>query len=501
MNDQDIILSVEKVSKSFPGVKALDSVDFQLLRGEVHALLGENGAGKSTLMKILTGFIRKDEGRILYDGKEIDLWTIAESQAAGIGMIYQELHLVPGLSVAENVFLGREPKKGPFVNYELMARNTKKIFIQLGINLDPLVHVQTLSVAYRQIVEITKAISLDARVLIMDEPTAPLTNDEVALLFDLVRRLKASGVSIIYISHRLEELEQICDRATVFRDGRYVATLNVRGTTKAQFISLMVGREMNQLFPPKIPVVHESGIVLQTKNLTSHRVKNITMNLRRGEILGIAGLVGAGRTEFLRAISGADPILGGTVEKNGIELHLNSPRDAIAHKIVMVPEDRKLQGLILGMSVRDNLTYPNISRFTKFGFLSMREILKHVEGSIRQLRIKTPKDTQQAKLLSGGNQQKVVIGKWLLAEPDIILFDEPTRGIDVGAKYEIYCIMNELKTQGKSVIMVSSEMPELIGMSDRMYVFCNGRLSGELAGSEMEEERILGLAADFSCED
>jgi len=498
MAHQEVILSVSDVSKGFPGVRALNGVSFELRKGEVHALLGENGAGKSTLMKILTGVIRKDSGSVRYDGRELDNWTIEKSQQAGIAMIYQELHLVPNLSVAENIYLGREPKRGLLVDYKKMREDAAAILAQLGVSLDPQAKIASLSVAYQQIVEISKAVSLNARVLIMDEPTAPLTNEEVSLLFDLVRRLKASGVSIIYISHRLEELAQICDRATVFRDGAYVDTLDVAGTDKATFISLMVGREMTNLFPPRSVVDPNSPEILRTENLSTRKVRHISLELKRGEILGIAGLVGAGRTEFLRALCGADPITGGKIFMHGREVRIASPRDAIAHRIAMVPEDRKKQGLVLGMSVRDNLTYPNLDRFSRFGFLSPRSILARVSETIQQLRIKTPSDTQRTIFLSGGNQQKVVIGKWLLADPEIILFDEPTRGIDVGAKYEIYCIMNELKSQGKSVIMVSSEMPELIGMADRMYVFCDGRLTGQLSQQEMDEEMIMRLAADFS---
>lgn len=501
MLKEDIIISIKNVNKSFPGVKALDNACFELRRGEVHALLGENGAGKSTLMKILTGLISKDEGEILFNGKSIEGWSIRESQKAGIAMIYQELHLVPNLTVAENVFLGKEKKKHGMVDYPRMKEETNIILSQLGVDLDPEILVKDLSIAYQQIVEITKAISLKAKVLIMDEPTAPLTNEEVEMLFELIRKLKKSGVSIIYISHRLEELAQICDRATIFRDGKYISTLDVMGTKKSQFISLMVGRKMDQLFPAAVPVSPEAPIVLETEKLTTVKIKNISLRLKKGEILGIAGLVGSGRTEFLRALAGADPVVSGKIFIQGKEVSIKKPADAIGYKIAMVPEDRKQQGLILGMSVQDNLIYPNLSKYSKAGFLHTKKIVQSVGNTIKQLNIKTPTPGQKTIFLSGGNQQKVVVGKWLLSEPDIILFDEPTRGIDVGAKFEIYCILNELKSNGKSIIVVSSEMPELIGMADRLYIFCNGFLTGELNKSEMNEEAILRYAADFSCHD
>lgn len=493
---ENVLLRLSKIQKYFPGVHALKDASLELRKGEVHALMGENGAGKSTLMKILLGVLKSDGGEIYYDGQVYTQMNVRLAEQLGIGMIYQELNLVPFLTVTENIFLGREYKKNGLIQNKLMEEETRKIFEELGVSIDCNAKVKDITIAYQQIVEIAKAISKKCKLIVMDEPTGPLAKEEVELLFKLIEKLKAQGVSIIYISHRMEEIFRICDRITVFRDGQYIEELNVKDTTKEELIKLMVGRDMEEQYPLKVPV-EGNDYILEVSNLKNDKLKDISLKIKEGEIFGIAGLVGAGRTEFARAIYGADEIYSGEIKVNGKIVKISHPWDGIENGIVLLPEDRKQQGLLLKMSVEDNIVIPSLSKLRKKVFIDNKKIKEEVKKLIQDLYIKTPSEKQIVKNLSGGNQQKVVIAKWILSNADIIIFDEPTRGIDVGAKYEIYCLMNELKKQGKTVIMISSDMLELIGMSDRVGVMCNGRITGILENDDINQENIMTLAADF----
>lgn len=493
----DCILKMEHITQRFPGVLALDDVSFELKQGEIHALVGENGAGKSTLMKVLTGVNRPNEGNIRFDGKEYHSFDIEESKKAGINMIYQELNLIPKLKVYENIFLGKEILNAGRLDRPAMIRKAEKLIQKLGIQMDVNETIENLTMAYRQMTEIARALLDTPKILIMDEPTAPLTSEEVKILFQTIRVLKEQQVSIIYISHRMEEIFELCDRCTVFRDGRYIRTMDVKDTDVDELIRLMVGRNLENQYPPRIPTVRGAGTLLEVQGITNKSLKNVSFTLKSGEILGLGGLVGAGRTETLRAVFGCDSYKG-RILKNGKEISISSPKDAIRHGIVLVTEDRKGQGLLMNLSVSDNMVLPVLSGYLKGLFLSRKNITGQVEENIRRLNIKTPSKDQLAAFLSGGNQQKVIIARWLLTEADIILFDEPTRGIDVGAKYEIYSLMNELKLMGKSIIMVSSDMPELMGMSDRIIVMAEGRITGQLENpEEFEQEAILRHAADI----
>lgn len=492
---KDCMLKMEHITQRFPGVLALNDVSFNLEKGEIHALVGENGAGKSTLMKVLTGVNCPNEGRIVFEGNEYDFFDIEKAKRLGINMIYQELNLIPRLKVYENIFLGKEVLHKGKMDRRTMRRRAKELIQSLGIDLDVDETVDNLTMAYRQMVEIARSLLDTPKILIMDEPTAPLTNEEVKTLFQTINVLKEKQVSIIYISHRLKEIFEICDRCTVFRDGQYVRTLNVKQTNVDELIHLMVGRTIENQYPPRIPVNSETIGLLEAKGITTKKIKDISFTLRAGEILGLGGLVGAGRTETLRAIFGCDSY-SGKLFKNGSEIVVTSPKEAISQGIVLVTEDRKGQGLLMNLSVSDNMILPILKSYTKGLFLTKKHIAEQVEQNIQRLNIKTPSREQQVAYLSGGNQQKVIIARWLLAKADIILFDEPTRGIDVGAKYEIYSLMNNLKAIGKSIIMVSSDMPELMGMSDRIIVMSEGRITGELKKpEEFDQETILRRAA------
>lgn len=492
---EKFVLKMEHITQKFPGVIALDDVDFNLQRGEVHALVGENGAGKSTLMKVLTGVNKPNSGHIWFEGQKFSCLDIAKSKELGINMIYQELNLVPKLKVYENIFLGKEiVYKGRKNNAE-MIRKSEEIINSLGIKLDVREKVENLTMAYRQMVEIARALSNLPKVLIMDEPTAPLTSDEVKVLFKIIHSLKEKDISIIYISHRMEEIFKVCDRCTVFRDGRHIKTLEIKETNVDELISLMVGRSLKNQYPPRLEINPKADKLLEVKNLSTNKIKNISFYLKEGEILGIGGLVGAGRTETLRAIFGCDPYRG-EIFKRGKSVAIRSPKDAIMQGIVLITEDRKGQGLLLNLSVSDNIVLPVLNKYTAGMRLKKNAIRNQVEKSIERLKIRTPSADQVVAYLSGGNQQKVIISRWLLAEADVILFDEPTRGIDVGAKYEIYSLMNELKSMGKSIIMVSSDMPELMGMSDRIIVMSEGEITGELTSvEEFDQEVILKKAS------
>nr|PZN53555.1 MAG: D-xylose ABC transporter ATP-binding protein [Chloroflexota bacterium] len=488
---------MEGIEKSFPGVHALSQCQFELRAGEVHALVGENGAGKSTLMKILAGVYSKDAGRIFYRGREVDIPNPRAAQLLGISMIHQELNLMPHLTVAQNIFIGREPRQRiPFVlDDKRINEQTRALLDRLHLKLDPRTKVADLTVAKQQMVEIAKALSFNSEVLIMDEPTAALTEAEIAELFRIIRQLRENGVGIVYISHRLDELKQISDRVTVMRDGRYIDTVETAQTTADQIIKMMVGRTIYEVMP-ELRDEPYSETVLRVSNLNRGRtLKNVSFELKRGEILGFAGLMGAGRTEVARAIFGADPVDSMDMWVMGRKVQISSPADAVAHGIGYLSEDRKRYGLTLSMDVEDNVVLGSMKRFLNaLGIIKRSDTRVTVEEYVKSLAIRTPSIHQQVKNLSGGNQQKVVIAKWLTANTDILIFDEPTRGIDVGAKSEIYKLLNELARNGKSIIMISSELPEILRMSHRIIVMCEGRITGELTAAEATQEKIMRLA-------
>jgi ribose transport system ATP-binding protein len=490
------LISIQQLSKSFPGVRALHNVRFELETGEVHALMGENGAGKSTLMKILAGVYTKDSGEIRYDGKSVDFSSPREAQAAGIGIIHQELQLMNHLTVAENIFIGREPKKafGLLLDDDKLNRQAAELLAHMNLALDPRAIVGGLTVARQQMVEIAKALSFSSRVLIMDEPTAALNNAEIAELFKMIRELKARGVGIIYISHKMDELKQISDRVTVLRDGEYVATVPTVGTAIETIIGMMVGRTLSD---ERVAGAAPAGdIVLEVRNLNcGPLVRDVSFALRKGEILGFAGLMGAGRTEVARAIFGADPQQSGDIFVNGGKVSIRTPGHAVANGIGYLSEDRKRFGLATGMDVESNVVMSNLTKYLSLNFfLRKRAIRGATRRFIRLLNIRTPSPTQQVRLLSGGNQQKIVVAKWLDRDCDILFFDEPTRGIDIGAKSEIYKLLRALADQGKAIVMISSELPEVLRMSDRIVVMCEGRITGELLPEQATQERIMQLA-------
>jgi ribose transport system ATP-binding protein len=491
------LVSIRHLSKSFAGVAALQDCQFDLLPGEVHALMGENGAGKSTLMKVLAGVYQKDAGELLLDGRAIEIDSPHAAQALGIGIVHQELNLMNHLSAAQNIFIGREPRRGfgLFVDDDALDAQTRRIFERMHLNLDPRTLVGTLTVARQQMVEIAKALSFDSRLLILDEPTAALNNDEVADLFHIIRQLKAQGVGIVYISHRMDELQQIADRVTVMRDGRYIATLPMAGTSVEHIIGLMVGRELAAMVNNP-PDTSRNEVVLEVRGLNrGTAIRDVSFSLRRGEILGFAGLMGAGRTEVARAVFGADHIDAGEIRVRGAKVSIKSPADAVAHGIGYLSEDRKHFGLAVGLDVETNIALASMRSFTTVGgFVDAAATRAAAERFVERLHIKTPSVEQQVARLSGGNQQKIVISKWLLRDCDILFFDEPTRGIDVGAKAEIYKLLNALAAEGKAIVMISSELPEVLAMSHRVVVMCEGRITGELRGAELTQEKIMQLA-------
>ncbi|OQB23618.1 MAG: Galactose/methyl galactoside import ATP-binding protein MglA [Firmicutes bacterium ADurb.Bin182] len=492
----EILLQMENIQKYFTGVHALDDAFLSVNYGEVHALVGENGAGKSTLMKILNGIYKKDGGRIIYKGKEVEIDTPQQAQSLGIGMIHQELNLMPHLTVAENIFIGKEPLKGVFLDKKRANIEAGELLRSLNIEIDPAAPVNTLSVAKQQMVEIAKALSYNSELLVMDEPSAALTENEIQELFKFIRNLKNKGNGIIYISHRLDELPEIADRVTVMRDGQYIGSACMKDITKQQIISMMVGRTIYEEPKTKSSVPVDAPVVLDVRELTAgYNVKKVSFTLRKGEILGFAGLMGAGRTETMRALFGADPVESGDIFVNGQKVRIKSPSDAIKHGIGYLSEDRKGFGLAVGLSVRDNCVMTNLEEYTKNLLVDDKRIQEVTEEYIDKIAIKTPSTMQLVKNLSGGNQQKIVVAKWLIRNCDILIFDEPTRGIDVGAKSEIYKLMTKLtEEENKSIIMISSDMPELLRMSDRIMVMCEGRITGELDISEVSQEQIMALA-------
>jgi ribose transport system ATP-binding protein len=494
------LVSIRNLSKSFPGVRALDHCRFELLPGEVHALMGENGAGKSTLMKVLAGVYQKDEGEILVDGRPVEIPDPRAAQSLGIGIVHQELNLMNHLTAAQNIFIGREPRGrlGVFIDEVELNRSAAEIFERMHLKLDPRMPVGELTVAKQQMVEIAKALSFDSRVLIMDEPTAALNDAEIEDLFRIIGQLRSQGVGIVYISHKMDELKRIANRVTVMRDGQYVATVPAATTPVETIIGMMVGRQLDSAprHPSHAAETGRNAVALEVKGVTRGTVlKHVSFALRRGEILGLAGLMGAGRTELARAVFGADPRDSGEIYVHGRKVSIKSPKDAVRHGIGYLSEDRKQFGLATGMDVKANVALSSMLNFVSFGmFLDHSAIQEAAERFVKELRIKTPSVHQQVRLLSGGNQQKIVVAKWLLRDCDILFFDEPTRGIDVGAKSEIYRLLDALAAEGKAIVMISSELPEILRMSHRVLIMCEGRITGELAAGEATQEKIMHFA-------
>ncbi|QRG68266.1 sugar ABC transporter ATP-binding protein [Brevibacillus choshinensis] len=494
------LLEMNKISKEFPGVKALDDVTLKVRPGTVHALMGENGAGKSTLMKCLFGIYKPDAGEILLNGESVTLGSSKDALERGISMIHQELHPVPFRNVMENIWLGRFPVKKvgpfPFVDEKKMVRDTEKLFADLGMDLNPHEIVRNLSVSKVQSLEIAKAVSYHSKVIVMDEPTSSLTGNEVEQLFTIIHELKSRGVAIIYISHKMEEILRISDDVTIMRDGKLIGTWLASELTTDLIISRMVGRDLTQRYPQRSNT--PGDVVLHVEGLTSafaESFRNVSFELRKGEILGVGGLVGAQRTELIEALFGMRSIRSGKVRLHGKEVRIKSPREAKRHKMALLTEERRVTGIIPVLPVLENTVIANLANYqTPYLLLNDRKRREDVSQSIDKLRVKTPSMKALIKNLSGGNQQKVLLARWLLTEPDILLLDEPTRGVDVGAKYEIYAIIADLAKQGKSIIMISSEMPELLGMSDRIMVMSGGQLSGVIAGADATEEEIMRLA-------
>lgn len=497
-------LEMRGVCKSFPGVKALDQAQLRLRPGTVHALMGENGAGKSTLMKCMFGIYKMDEGEILFEGEKVSIGDPMEALKMGIAMVHQELQPIPARTVGENIFLGRYPMKKllgfiPVVDHKKMYEDTAALLKKVRMEFDPKQMLGELSVSQMQSVEIAKAVSANCKVLILDEPTSSLTHNEVEALFRIVEDLKAEGVSIVYISHKMDEILRISDEVTIMRDGQYVGTWAAKDLTTDTIITKMVGRELTNLYPKRENVPGE--VVFEVEDFTSINPKSFrhaSFNLRKGEILGVGGLVGAQRTELMEGLFGIRSHTTGTIKYNGKELKINRPKDAIDQGIAMLTEDRRATGILGVLSVADNISVASLNQYLDFGIcINDKKVENLVQENVEKMNIKTPSSKTQIQSLSGGNQQKVLIGRWLANNPDVLILDEPTRGIDVGAKYEIYCIIADLAKQGKSIIMISSEMSELIGMSDRVMVMCDGRITGFIDGKDATQENIMELATQF----
>ncbi|MDO4276218.1 MAG: sugar ABC transporter ATP-binding protein [Eubacteriales bacterium] len=495
MKSDDNILELKHISKYYPGVTALNDVSLSIRRGEIHSLVGENGAGKSTLIKTCSGAIQPSKGEIVINGKTFNAMTPKSSEENGIGVIYQEFNLVGDLSVAENIFLGRAIRKGIVVDQKAMESEAKKILDSFHININPKTMVKNLSVGYQQMVEIAKAMSQDAQVLIMDEPSAPLTSAEVESMFAVVDLLKEKGVTIIYISHRLDEIFRLSDRITVLRDGQYVTTLNKDETDKDELVKYMVGRELTEIYPSRKPGCIKDDVIFEAANVSGNGDKDISFKIHKGEVLGFGGLVGAGRTEFAELMFGMKPKTAGKFFYKGKEINPKSPKEAISTGIGLVPEDRKAKGALLGLSIQENINMPIYPRISKGSVIDKKTERQTAEKYKKEISIKAPNLAQLVKNLSGGNQQKVILAKWLAADSELLIFDEPTRGIDVGAKQEIYTLINTLVEQGKAVLMISSEMEELMGMSDRIIILAEGTTSGELQKNEFNQETIMRFAS------
>jgi len=492
------LLEMLNITKRFPGVLALDNVSLKVKPGSVHALMGENGAGKSTLMKSLFGIYSMDEGKILFDGKEVSFANSKQALENGVSMVHQELNQVRQQNVMDNIWLGRYPKKnGIFIDEKKMYEDTAAIFKSLDINIDPRSRVGSLSVSEMQMVEIAKAVSYHSKIIVMDEPTSSLTETEVNHLFRIIRRLQSENVAIIYISHKMEEILKISDEVTIMRDGQYIATKSAKDLTTDEIIKLMVGRDLSQRFPAK---VNKPGdVILKVSDLTAETqpsFSNVSFELRKGEILGIAGLVGSKRTEVVEALFGIRSLSSGTIELNGKMIKNHTPQHAIKNGFALVTEERRSTGIFPDLSISFNSIISNMKQYkTKSGFLSDRKVTDDTQWVIDSMKVKTPSQKTSIGSLSGGNQQKVIIGRWLLTKPEILLLDEPTRGIDVGAKFEIYQLINELAAEGKGIIMISSEMPELLGVSDRILVMSNGKAAGIVETATTSQEEIMRLAA------
>lgn len=491
----EYILEMKNISKSFPGVKALDKVQLQIRRGEVHALMGENGAGKSTLMKILNGLYRPDGGEIFFDGKRIQIDNPVAALKAGVSMIHQELSPICGMSIAENIFLGREPLYSytPFVKKRELHNKVADLLDRFNMKLNPDVKLSQLSIAQMQMIEIIKAVSYNARIILMDEPTSALTEEEVKKLFNTISELKQSGIPIVYISHRMEEIFKIADRVSVLRDGKYIGTKDTADLTENLLISMMVGRELKSIFSKEEARIGDT--VLEVRNLNRKDVfYDISFKVRKGEILGIAGLMGAGRSEVMRAIFGIDHLDSGEILFNGIKIGIKKPSDAINHGIAMVTEDRKELGLVACRSIKENISLPSIKALSKCYFIKKSVEKTQCNEITKEISVKMKNINQIVQFLSGGNQQKVVLAKWLVTKPKLLILDEPTRGIDVGAKAEIHKLMSILAGEGMAIIMISSELPEIMGMSDRIIVMGDGRIKGEFSRGEVTQEELLGCA-------
>ncbi len=494
------LMEMRGISKSFPGVLALDGVDFKLESGSVHALMGENGAGKSTLMKCLFGVYKRDSGQIFLNGQEVEFQNAREALDGGVAMVHQELNQAGSLSVMENMWLGRLPRVWsalPIISRRRMYEMTKRTFDELGIEIDPTVKISTLSVSKRQIAEIAKAYSYNASVIVFDEPTSSLNGEEAERLFSMIDMLKRKGCGIIYISHKMEEILRISDTVTVMRDGKYIATRRASELTTDEIIRLMVGRELTNRYPPKVNTPGEE--LLKVENISGEysRLKDASFSLRKGEILGVAGLDGSGRTELLETLFGERARRGGSITLSGKRIENRSPREAISNGFALVTEERRRSGILGILSILENTTVSALKKFSTGGILSQGRLMEVTESSIRKLRIKTPSPMTKISTLSGGNQQKVILARWLLTEPRVLLLDEPTRGIDVGAKYEIYKLISTLAKDGKGIIVVSSEMAELIGICDRILVMSAGRTAGEVCGENVSQNRIMELATRF----
>ena len=486
----NVVLEMRDIVKRFPGVLALNGVNLKVYEGEAMALLGENGAGKSTLMKCLTGVYQRDEGTITYNGREVAYTNARQAQEDGIAIIHQELNLIPKMKVYENIFLGREvKKKSGALDKKYMIQKSRELLDEVRMNINPNALISTLSIAQQQMVEIAKALLLDAKVIVMDEPTDALPDEEVESLFRIIRDLKAKGKGIVYISHRLKEIFEICERATILRDGTFIAEKMVSELDQPSLISMMVGRTLDQQFP--YMEMELGDVIFSVKGISNHLVKDISFDVRAGEVLGIIGLVGAGRTELAQTIYGLHEWQEGEMTLHGKSIHPANPNQAIHHGIYYMTEDRKRNGLVLIMDVRKNTSLSALDKISTFGKVNVKKEKEICADFIQKINVKTPSQSQRVRNLSGGNQQKVVLSKALMTEPDVLILDEPTRGIDVGAKKEIYMLINQLKENGKAIIMISSEMPEILGMSDRVLILHEGRCKGELSRDEATQEKIM----------